>query len=74
MPRGLSGAFSKQLRLAFHAIRELGGQAAHPTDGVTREDVRNHYILFSSIVYKTVMEMVKHLNSVQTSAGISGNP
>jgi hypothetical protein len=55
---------TNRLRPAFHAIRELGGKAAHLASSFDRQDVRNHYTLYASSVFAPVMEIIDHQGSV----------
>jgi hypothetical protein len=55
---------TNRLRPAFHAIRDLGGKAAHLASSFDRQDVRNHYTLYASSVFAPVMEIIDHQGSV----------
>jgi hypothetical protein len=55
------------LRPTFHAIRILGGDAAHPKSILEFSYVKIHYDLFATVVFKTSMEIINYVNVPNTS-------
>lgn len=55
---------TNRLRPAFHSIRELGGRAAHLSYPIQLEEVRDHYTLYASSVYATIMKIIQHQKTV----------
>lgn len=53
-------AVRNRLRPSFHAIRDLGGRAAHAGDTITGKDASDHYVLFTDSVYGIIMRIIEH--------------
>lgn len=49
-----------RLRAAFHSVRRLGGRAAHLSETIRSNEIRDHYSLFASSIYSIVMGIIKH--------------
>lgn len=62
--RNLKDRLMLQMRPAFHAIRDLGGTAAHPAENIEFENVKTHYDLFATIAYKISMEVIHYISDM----------
>jgi hypothetical protein len=73
-PEPLKGAMSNQLVPAFHVIRDLGGRAAHLSEVIQMEDVRDAYSLFGNSVYKVIIGVVTYHNNLLPLTGSTRPP
>jgi hypothetical protein len=63
----LKARLLNELKPIFHNIREFAGNAAHKNVPVNREQVRQFYGLFASIIYPVAMKIIQHIQLETTS-------
>lgn len=57
---GLKNSVKNQLKPSIHAIREVGNKAAHISQPMQLENIRDLYTLYANTVYRISSDIIRH--------------